>query len=88
MIILLEVLKLKPVLKITDEIIRLKLPLIAVPEPTLKLERLDEEGKSIWTMASESDENDKEEPKLQLLENFAVLRIDSAQPFHLSFPRN
>lgn len=37
-----EVLKLKPVLKITDEIIRLKLPLIAVPEPTLKLERLDE----------------------------------------------
>ena len=81
MIILLVVLKLKAVL-ITDEIIRLKLPLIAVPEPTLKLERLDEEGKSIWTMANESDENDKEEPKLQLLENFAVLRIDSAQIRH------
>ena len=67
---------------ISDEIIRLKLPLIGVPEPTLKLERLDEEGKSIWTMANESDENDKEEPKLQLLENFAVLRIDSAQIRH------
>ena len=33
-------------------------------------------------MANESDENDKEEPKLQLLENFAVLRIDSAQIRH------
>ena len=67
---------------VLDEIIRVKLPLIGVPEPTLKLERLDEEGQSIWTMASESDENDKEEPKLQLLENFAVLRIDSAQIRH------
>ena len=56
--------------------------MIGVPEPTLKLERLDEEGKTIWTMANESDENDKEEPKLQLLENFAVLRIDSAQIRH------
>ena len=65
-----------------DEIIRVKLPLIGVPEPTLKLERLDEEGKTIWTMAVESDENDKEEPKLQLLENFAVLRIESAQIRH------
>ena len=33
-------------------------------------------------MASESDENDKEEPKLQLMENFVVLRIDSAQIRH------
>ena len=56
--------------------------MIGVPEPTLKLERLDEEGKTIWTMANDSDENDKEEPKLQLLENFAVLRIDSAQIRH------
>ena len=48
----------------------------------MKLERLDEEGRTIWTMANESDENDKEEPKLQLLENFAVLRIDSAQIRH------
>ena len=58
------------------------MPLIGVPEPSLKLERLDENGKSIWTMASESDENDKEEPKLQLMENFVVLRIDSAQIRH------
>ena len=33
-------------------------------------------------MASEADETDKEEPKLQLMENFVVLRIDSAQIRH------
>ena len=65
-----------------DEIIRIKLPLIGVPEPTLSLDRIDKEGKAVAVMSSESDDNDKEEANLQLMDDFAILRIDSAQIRH------
>ena len=49
-----------------DEIIRIKLPLIGVPEPTLALDRIDKDGKEVAVMASESDAADKEEADLQV----------------------
>ena len=65
-----------------DEIIRIKLPLIGVPEPKLTLERISKEGQAVPVMASESDLDDKEEARLQLMDEFAVLRVDSAQIRH------
>ena len=60
----------------------LKVPLIAVPEPTLLLEKLDPENENAVLNSYAQNDEKNTEVKLSFRHNYAVIKIDCAQKWH------
>jgi len=78
----------KPISFQLDELMSLKVPLIAVPEPNLVLEKLDKDDEAIveatFTSNPSLDEpvHKDSQVRISYRDNFAVIKIESAQKWH------
>ena len=72
----------KPIAFQIDELMSLKVPLIAVPEPTLLLEKLDPENDNAVVNSFAQNDEKNTEVKLSFRHNFAVIKIECAQKWH------
>ena len=72
----------RPIAFQIDELMSLKVPLIAVPEPTLLLEKLDPEKEDAVSHSYAQNDEKNTEVKLSFRHNFAVIKMDSAQTWH------
>ena len=72
----------KPIAFQIDEMMSLKVPLIAVPEPTLLLEKLDPEKDNAVLNSFAQNDIENTEVKLSFRHNFAVIKMECAQKWH------
>lgn len=72
----------KPIAFQIDELMSLKVPLIAVPEPTLLLEKLDPENDNAVLNSFAQNDTENTEVKLSFRHNYAVIKMECAQKWH------
>jgi hypothetical protein len=69
----------RPIAFQIDELMSLKVPLIAIPEPVLTLEKLDAAGVAVEATFTQGE---SKEVRLKYRDNFAVIKIEDAQKWH------